>query len=246
MKYVANLSGGKDSLAMCLGLIEKGLPLDVAVFYDTGMEFKAVYKVIEQIRPMLENYGAKLVILKPNTDFLLDMLIRPVCKGECNEHYGYEWCGGCTRWRTSHKVTQINAYLKTLGDYIQYVGIAADEPERIKNENNKKYPLVEWEWTEAICLQYCYDKGFNWKETLSDGSISPDLYQLLDRVSCWCCSNKNLKELKNIYYFLPDYWGLLKGLQSRIDRPFRRDGKSIFDLEERFKSEGYQLSLFAV
>lgn len=242
MYYVANLSGGKDSLAMCLRLMKENRPLTHAVMYDTGMEFKATYSVIEQIKPMLEDYGAKLVIIRPENHFLVDMLLRPVCKGKCNERWGYDWCGGCTRWRTSQKVSQINSYLKTLGDYIQYVGIAYDEPQRVKLENNKVYPLVNWKMTEKECLEYCHENGFYWKEVLPDGTLSPDLYSILDRVSCWCCTNKNLKELKNIYYYLPHYWDLLKGLQSRIDRPFRKDGKTIFDLEERFKREGIQLS----
>ena len=29
------------------------------------------------------------------------------------------------------------------------------------------------------------------------------LYDILDRVSCWCCKNKNRKELKAIYQYLP-------------------------------------------
>ena len=85
--------------------------------------------------------------------------------------------------------------------------------------------------SEKDCLNYCYTKGFDWDEN------GVELYDVLDRVSCWCCSNKNLKELKNIYLYLPDYWYKLKALQSRIDRPFRRDGKTIFDLEERFRKE---------
>lgn len=85
--------------------------------------------------------------------------------------------------------------------------------------------------TEQDCLNYCYNNGWDWNEN------GVELYSILDRVSCWCCGNKNLKELRNIYLYLPDYWDLLKGLQSRIDRPFRRDGKTIFDLEERFKNE---------
>lgn len=71
-----------------------------------------------------------------------------------------------------------------------------------------------------------------------------ELYSILDRVSCWCCRNKNLKELRAIYTYLPKYWGYLKGLQSRIDRPFRRDGETIGDLEKRFKEENSQLKLF--
>ena len=81
-------------------------------------------------------------------------------------------------------------------------------------------------------LQYCYTKGFVWCE---DGVR---LYELLDRVSCWCCGNKNLKELKNMYLYLPWYWKKLKELQLNTDRPYRRNsGETIFDLEERFRRE---------
>ena len=76
--------------------------------------------------------------------------------------------------------------------------------------------------TEKDCLKYCYNRGYTWEE---DGVR---LYDILDRVSCWCCGNKNLKELKNMYLYLPEYWYRLKALQSRIDRPFRRDGKTIY------------------
>lgn len=237
MNYVASLSCGKDSLAMVLRIMEENKPLTHCVMFDTGMEFKAIYNNLERLKPLLDDYGCKLKVIRPETHFLEDMLLRVVNKGKENEHYGYEWCGGKCRWRTTDKVKLINKYLSNLGDYIQYVGIAADEPERIKNENNKVYPLVEWKMTEKQCLEYCYEKGWNWIEN------GVDLYTILDRVSCWCCKNKNLTELKNMYMFLPEYWDKLKALQSRIDRPFRSDGKTIFDLEERFKNEGVQLKM---
>ena len=37
--YIANVSFGKDSLAMLLLILERGLPLNEVVFYDTGVEF---------------------------------------------------------------------------------------------------------------------------------------------------------------------------------------------------------------
>ena len=37
-QYVASISGGKDSMAMVLGLMEKGWPLTNCVYFDTGME----------------------------------------------------------------------------------------------------------------------------------------------------------------------------------------------------------------
>lgn len=41
--HIASVSWGKDSLAMLLMLIAKGYPLNEVVFYDTGMEFEAIY-----------------------------------------------------------------------------------------------------------------------------------------------------------------------------------------------------------
>lgn len=51
-------------------------------------------------------------------------------------------------------------------------------------------------------------------------------------------SNKNLKELYNIYKYLPGYWSKLKELQYKTDRPYRRQsGKTLFDLEEEFEKK---------
>lgn len=54
MKYIASVSFGKDSLAMLLRLLEENEPLDEVVFYDTGMEFKAIYKIRDKIIEILK------------------------------------------------------------------------------------------------------------------------------------------------------------------------------------------------
>ncbi len=83
-------------------------------------------------------------------------------------------------------------------------------------------PLEEWGLTEADCLSYCRERG-GWGLQASPAAEGGyiDLYDILDRVSCWCCSNKNRKELKNIYTYLPDYWERLKAIQARLDRPMK-------------------------
>lgn len=234
--HVCSCSFGKDSLAMLLRLIELGRQIDLVVFFDTGMEFGAIYRLRDKIVALLNELGIKYVELRAETPFWIQMLIKEVNPGTAKAHFGYEWCGGMCRWGTSDKVRMCQKYYAENYpncEIYEYVGIAADEPKRIKDDEHKIYPLVEWKMTENMCLAYCRHKGYNWIE---DGV---DLYDILDRVSCWCCCNKNLKELKNIYHYLPKYWGYLKGLQSRIDRPFRRSGKekTIFELEERFKRE---------
>lgn len=230
VKYIASCSWGKDSTAMILKLIERREPLDEVIFYDTGMEFNAIYNVRDMILPILEKNSVKYTELKPDNLFLYDMLIRPKVKRKTKqEAYGNEWCGKC-RWQTFIKQRICNQYTGTAN--IVYVGIAFDEIKRLqKLDSYKKAPLAEWNMTEKDCLDYCYANGIHWYE----GDI--ELYDILDRVSCYICQNKNLKELKNMYIYLPEYWRVLRGFQSRIDAPFKGSGKSIFQLEERFKKE---------
>lgn len=230
MKYIASVSFGKDSLAMLLRLIEENKPLDEVVFYDTGMEFQAIYNIRNKILPILKDKGIKYVELKPKQDFEYQMFEKVVKQGKPNEHKGYSWCGSRCRWGTMEKISTIEKYCK--GNY-EYVGIAVDEPIRLEKERkgNKIFPLADWEMTESDCLQYCYGKGFNWQE---DGV---ELYSILDRVSCWCCANKNLKELKNYYLYLPKYWQKLKELQNKTDRPMKYNKYSVYDLENKFKEE---------
>ena len=212
MKYIASVSFGKDSLAMLLLLLEKHKPLDEVIFYDTGMEFAAIYDIRDAILPLLKNRGILYTELHPAYDFEYQMMARPVQGRKGGTHCGYSWCGGRCRWGTTDKLRALE--YRCVGA-CEYVGIASDETERLKKERkgHKVFPLAEWGKTEANCLLYCYDRGFEWRE---HGANTPDgtirLYDILDRVSCWCCANKNLRELRNIYRYLPDYWERLTRL----------------------------------
>lgn len=245
MKTCASVSFGKDSLTLLLKLIEEKWPLDEVVFYDTGMEFQAIYDTRDKILPLLASKGIQYTELTPKNPFTHDMLERKVKnRSSPGYHQGYGWCGGLCRWGTSEKLRAILSHYGN--DAIQYVGIAADETARFDKAShpNKRLPLVTWDMKEADCLQYCYDRGFEWWE---DGGAGPvRLYDMLDRVSCWCCSNKNLKELKNIYLHQPVYWERLKGIQRHLDRPmkgyYRGQPRGVFELEERFKRELRELS----
>ena len=228
MKYIASVSFGKDSLAMLLRLIEENKPLDEVVFYDTGMEFECIYNLRNKILPLLKAHNIKYTELKPKETFLYTMFEKPVKKRNGAIGKGYSWCGGRCRWGTTEKLKAIEKHCK--GNY-EYVGIAYDEQNRLSKERkgNKLFPLPEWKMTEKDCLEYCYNKGYNWNE---DGI---ELYSILDRVSCWCCCNKNLKELENYYKYLPKYWNKLKELQSKTDRPMKYNKYTVFDLENKFK-----------
>lgn len=230
-KTIISLSWGKDSLAMLLAMIEQNMPIDEAVFYDTGMEFEAIYSTRDRAMKILDQNRIDYVELKPDESFLYKMFDKPV-NGRNGFHKGYSWCGGRCRWGTSDKIRALDIYAKEQQAQV-YVGIAADETNRLQKEraSYKRFFLIEIGMTEADCLELCYQHGFDWEEN------GIRLYDILDRVSCWCCSNKNLKELKNIYQYLPAYWERLKNLQSRTERPMKGPGKSVYDLEERFRAE---------
>jgi len=240
VKYIASCSFGKDSLAMILKLLELNYPLDEVVYFDIGAEFESIYTNKELIKKELGKREIQFTELKPKHNFFYTMLEKEVYKRNGQKQSGYKWCGGLCRWGTTLKLNAIKENNKKYGDefIVEYVGIAVDEQERLLRERVKRcenrlklYPLAEWGMTEKGCLNHCYSKGFSWNEN------GIELYKVLDRVSCWCCRNKNLKELENMFLFLPDYWEKLKELQSKIDIPFRSDGKTVFDLENIFRNK---------
>ena len=209
--FIASVSWGKDSLAMLHLIIDEGLPLDEVVFYDTGAEFEAIYAERDKTLPILAKHGIKYTELHPREPFFYSMLARPVrsrATGEVHKH-GYGWCGGPCRWGTTEKTRALDRHAKGCGATV-YVGIAADETRRIERERAewKHLPLVDAGMTEAECLAMCYERGHTWEQ---DGVR---LYQVLDRVSCWCCRNKNMRELAAMRRSLPRYFERLQALES--------------------------------
>ena len=95
MKYIASVSFGKDSLAMLLLLMEKCYKLDEVVFYDTGMEFQAIYDTRDTVKEILNYKDIKYTELKPKIPFLQKMLSIEVQKRDGTKQYGY---GPCRRY----------------------------------------------------------------------------------------------------------------------------------------------------
>lgn len=222
--HVVSFSGGKDSTAMLLMMLEKGMKIDEIVFCDTGLEFPDMYDHIDKVEAYI---GRKITRLKADRSFEYWAFEHVKVKGKTKGEIGYGWPSMRIRWCTDRlKTSVINRYFKEkrkIYDVVQYVAIAADEEWRVKNEH---YPLVEWGVTEKQALQYCFDKGFDWN----------GLYDNMDRVSCWCCPLQPLKCLKVLHDHYPDLWEKLKEMDSRTDTQFRRD-YSVDELEKRFENE---------
>ena len=151
--HVVSFSGGKDSTAMLLHMLELGMPVDEIIFCDTGVEFPQMYEHINKVEKYI---GRPITRLKPEHDYKY-MLLEHIKK---DGTVGYSFPHSLLRWCTCYfKRDMVRRHSRNKGNVIQYVGIAADETKRVKD---KCYPLVDWGWTESDCLQYCYDKGFDW------------------------------------------------------------------------------------
>ena len=109
-------------------------------------------------------------------------------------------------------------------EVIEYVGIAADESGRVRD---RSYPLVEWGMTEADCLEYLKEKDFYNK-----------LYDDFKRLGCWFCPKQNLKSLKIVHDKYPELWQQLLEWDKDSVQSFKADGKTVHDLDVRFKGEG--------
>ena len=111
---------------------------------------------------------------------------------------------------------------------VQYLGIAADEPERIKKHDKPgfKMPLVEIGWDEAYCRQWCEERDL----------LSP-IYTTATRGGCWFCHNQGVEQLRLLRKNYPDLWQLLLKWDKDSPTTFKADGHTVHDYELRFQAE---------
>lgn len=241
--HVVSFSGGKDSTAMLLRMVEENYPIDIILYCDTGLEFP---EMEEHIRKVEDYIGRKITVIKSEKDFMYwatehKRVVRstkiPGAKpGDIMRGYAYP--SVFSRWCTKElKTNVINKYLRDLTkdyDLIQYVGIAVDEPKRKRDLN---YPLIDWNMTEADCLKCCYDRGFDWG----------GLYKIWGRVSCYCCPLQSPNDLRKLRDNRPELWQKLKEMDREINDRLEGQGhdkrlnfqytRSLTDIERRFEVE---------
>lgn len=235
MKHIVSYSGGKDSTAMLLRMIEEGMPIDEIVFIDIkatkdlGAEFPYMYEYLEKVEAYVkEHRGIGITRVGHHNGMTFeDYFYKVVSRGK-NEGKMYGWPYTLGAWCNSRlKIAPIDKYFNSQGEHIRYVGIALDEPKRLKGlADNVRTPLVDWKMTEADCLQYLKDRGFHNK-----------LYDEFARLGCWFCPKQNLNSLRTLRKNYPELWAMLLEWDKDTDRSFRSDGKKVWELEERFKNE---------
>jgi len=238
MKHIVHFSGGKDSTAMLIGMIEKGYRIDDVVNVDTTKEFPAVYEHINEVEKVL-NRRRDMSITRLSFDF--DYWFSEVEKknGKNKGKHGYSWPSFNIRWCTSLKRQRIKEYLQAVYPderLIHYQGIAYDEMERIGNNDDGRefqYPLVDWGYTELDALNLCYSRGFDWN----------GMYEKVLRLSCYLCPLSRLGEIKVVYEEFPELWEEMRQKDNNTYRTFKTK-YPIEKLERKFDSaEDYEYRL---
>jgi hypothetical protein len=110
---------------------------------------------------------------------------------------------------------------------VEYIGIAADEPNRFGQLNDRKRaPLVEFGIDEDLCGLYCQYAG----------CLAPS-YETSCRDGCWFCHNQGVAQLRNLWKNYPEHWALL--MKWDVDSPvtFKADGHTVHDFARRFQME---------
>lgn len=235
MKHIVSYSGGKDSSAMLIRMVEEGMPIDDIVFINVmatptmGAEFPEMYEYLKK----MEDYIHRKITLVPSVISFDEGFHQIYQKGKrAGTIYGYPltvgaWCNDRLKLRT------INRHYKTYGEHIRYLGLAADEKKRIARLDSKcRTPLVEWEMTEKDCLAFLEKRGM----------VNP-LYKKFRRLGCFFCPKQPLSSLRIVRHDYPEFWKMMLTWDKESPCSFK-PGYTVHDLEQRFCAEDNQMSLF--
>lgn len=110
---------------------------------------------------------------------------------------------------------------------VEYIGIAADEPKRFGQLNERKRaPLVEFGIEEGLCGLYCKYEG-----------ILAPTYESGCRDGCWFCHNQSVNQLRLLRRDYPELWALLLKWDKDSPVNFHPDGHTVHDFDRRFELE---------
>ena len=250
--YIASCSFGKDSIATILLALENNEPLDRVVFSEVMFDHERgisgeIPEHIEWIYntaiPKLESMGVKVDVVRAKKDYI--QLCNTIYKRGNNIglRYGFQ-AGGVCFANSELKLQPIHRYyakLKNNYDIIQYVGIAIDEPKRLKRleGTNKISLLAKYGYTEKMAMNLCHKYDL----------VSP-YYLYTHRGGCWFCANAKISFFCHIRKLYPKLWGqlhLLDKIPDRVHDKFRF-GKTLQETEKEMDALEYvkenQLTLF--
>lgn len=167
MKEIYCWSGGKDSTASIILSHIKGTTPGTIIFSEVMFDKDISGELPEQIDfiktkaiPKFKSWGFEVEILHSKETYI-DLFYKvnqgkkhPSRKGM---YYGFPMAGKCII-NDRCKMNPIRQYIKKINEeYVEYVGIAIDEPKRLKRlYGTQKVSLLErYDYTEQMAYDLC-------------------------------------------------------------------------------------------
>lgn len=227
IKYICSWSGGKDSTASIILAHENNEPLDMIimseVMFDKERNISGENPLhMEFVRnvaiPTFKRWGYKVVIVRAEKDFL-DMFYHIINKPRKymehkGKYYGFCMPGICSVKRDL-KIKPIEKYLSSLDEeYVQYLGICADEPKRLASMKKRNAGIsllekygIKQSMAKDLCLSYgLYSYG----------------YELSKRGGCIFCPYAKLEEHRYLKEKDPETWARLVSLEKEENVAFSK------------------------
>lgn len=144
---VASFGGGVNSTAMLIGMHERGETVDLILFADTGGEKPHTYAhVLEMSEWLVERGMPHIVTVSRGVKTLeSDCLKR---KALPSVAYGFKSCSDHFKMRPQRDYLKANGIVATT----KLIGFDADEPNRAREIEGNRYPLIEWGWGRDECI----------------------------------------------------------------------------------------------
>ena len=251
MIYVASCSFGKDSLAQIILAKIYNEPIDYVLYSEVMYDDKISGEIPEQrdfiynvAIPKLESWGYKVIIVRADSTFK-DNFFKVIKNSKTKERNGkmrgFPMSGKCAINRDC-KIPPIQRWYKEHGheEVTQYVGIAIDEPKRLKKleGTNKVSLLAKYGYTEQMAKELCIEYGL----------LSP-IYSFTNRGGCFFCPNCNDKELRHLRTHHRELFDDLLELEKTegiVGQNFKAyQETSLKEIDERFYWEEQQIDIFA-
>jgi 3'-phosphoadenosine 5'-phosphosulfate sulfotransferase (PAPS reductase)/FAD synthetase len=226
--HVASVSGGKDSAAMCLHLLEQGIE-HRRVFADTGWEHPDTYEYI--LGPLQDKLGPIDVVRSPVGGFA----------AWCRKKGMFPGRTPSRRWCTSVlKLEPIAAWMSQFdGPVVNAVGVRREEseararlPEWDKPRGRAKWgdveiwrPLLHWTKQQVIDIHQRHGLAPN-----------PLYLQGAERVGCWPCVCSGKKAIRLVADLDPARIDEIRQLEADVQDAARA---RLAARGETFESLGY-------
>jgi hypothetical protein len=196
---VVSFGGGTDSTAMLIGLYQKQDPVDLILFADTGGEKPHTYGHIRLFSEWLMEHGMpRIEVVKYKKETLEENCLR--IKGLPSIAYGFKKCS--LKFKVQPQDQYVNNWQlakdawKRGEKVVKMIGYDATEERRASRPSseinarkyNFRYPLIEWGWDRAKCIEVIKSAGI----------------PLPGKSACFFCPSSKAQEVKQLAKDYPD------------------------------------------